>query len=179
MTVLKVVAAASMAAALATLITVGAFAADPSPTPRAQTCAERYPAGGPGGVDRRLGCIVSELVGHYAGGGTGEPLPIRSYLGPLFALVGGFALLFVAFRYVLGRGQRRMAAAAPTEWWLCPACHSVNGAGGPRCYGCGQPWSPAAKVMPTADNPELVQRFGGDRKSASDRPGRGPDAPPP
>lgn len=179
MSSVKVVAAAAMAATLAAAITTAAFAADPTPTPRPPTCAERFPADGPAGVDQRLGCIVSELVGHYTTGGVGEPVPISTYLGPLIVLVGGFALLFLAFHYMLGRGQRRMAAAAPSEWWLCPDCHSVNGQARPKCYSCNRPWTPDAPVVPTSERPEFVQRFGGDRKSASDRPGRDRDAPPP
>ena len=171
--------ALAAAIVLSLALTGAAAATDPKPTPRPPTCTERYPADGPAGIDLRLGCIASELVGHYTGAGSGEPVPISTYLGPLLALVGGLALLFLAFRFVLGRGQRRMATATPSEWWLCPNCHSVNGQARPTCYSCNRPWTPDAPVVPTADLPEVVQRFGGDRKSAGDRPGRGPDDAPP
>ncbi|MCI0345527.1 MAG: hypothetical protein L0221_08805 [Chloroflexi bacterium] len=147
-----------LAAALQTLVA----AADPTPTPRPPTCAERYPAEGPAGVDQRRGCIVSELVGHYTSGGVGEPVPISAYLAPLLALVGGFALLFQVFRFVLGRGRRRMAAATPSEWWLCPNCHSVNGQARPNCYSCNRPWTPDAPLVLTSGHPEFIQHFGGD-----------------
>src|SRR6185503_19649665 len=59
----------SLALALTMLAALPAIAAaaDPSapPQPRPPTCAERYPEEGPAGVDLRLGCIVSELVGLY------------------------------------------------------------------------------------------------------------------
>ncbi|HZM73814.1 MAG TPA: zinc finger Ran-binding domain-containing protein [Candidatus Polarisedimenticolia bacterium] len=146
----------------------GIAAADPTSTPRPPTCAERYPGEGPAQVDLRLGCIASELVGHYTSGGAGDPAPISTYLGPLLALVGGFALLFLAFRFVLGRGQRRMAPATPGAYWLCPACHSVNEPTRAACYSCSRPWSPDAAIVPAAERPEMVQRFGGDRKSGPD-----------
>lgn len=178
-------------AQLAIMISVALFAifavpvgaadptADPTPTEHPPTCAERYPADGPAGIDLRLGCIASELVGHYTGSGTGEPVRVSTYLGPALALVGTLLLAFVLIRFARGRAGERLAAAAPSEWWLCLKCHSVNAAGRPACYSCGTPWTPDAPVVPTSERPEFVQRFGGDRKSAGDRPGRGPDDAPP
>jgi hypothetical protein len=178
MSLLKIVAAAGMATALVAAISSATFAADPTPTPQRPTCAERYPADGPAGVDQRLGCVVSELVGHYTGGGSGEPVPISTYLGPLLVLAGGFALLFVLFRSGLGRASRRLAPAAPGAYWLCPDCRSVNEPTRVACYSCNRPWGPEASIVPTAERPEMVQRFGGHRKAGGDRPGRGPtDAP--
>jgi hypothetical protein len=143
-------------------------AADPTPPPRTLTCAERYPADGPAGIDLRLGCIASELVGQYTGDHPGDPAPISTYLGPLLVLVGGFALLFLMFRAGLAKGSRRLAPAVPSAYWLCPVCHSVNDPTRAACYSCGRPLSPEAAILPADERPEMVQRFGGDRKSGPD-----------
>jgi hypothetical protein len=160
-------------------LTAGVAGADPSPTPRPPTCAERYPAEGPAGVDLRLGCIARELVGLYTGENAEEPPRISRYLGQMAVVAGAAVLAVVFLRLVRGRVGRRLAPVTPTAWWLCPKCRSVNAVGKTACYSCGTPWTPDAPVVPTADRPETIQRFGGDRKSAGDRPGRGPDAPPP
>jgi hypothetical protein len=64
-------------------------AADPgaSPAPVAAThqptCAERFPADGPGGVDLQLGCVVRELIGYFGGlGPSDEPQRLTGYLLP-------------------------------------------------------------------------------------------------
>lgn len=165
---MRAVSAAAGILVLGILVATPVFAADPSPapTPHAATCAERYPGEGPAQVDLRLGCIANELVGHYTRGG-GDPAPISSYLGQLVALVGGFVLLFLAARFVLGRASKRMAPASPGAYWLCPSCRSVNDPTRAACYACAQPWTPDAAIVPTAEHPEMVQRFGGDRKSGS------------
>ena len=152
---------------LAIAVAAPVAADDPTPTPHPPTCAERYPNEGPAGIDLRLGCIAAELVGHYTGA-TGEPVKISTYLAPLLVLTGGLALLVVAIRIVRGRAGRRLAPAAPSEWWLCLSCRSVNDPARPACYSCGRPWTPDAPVVPTAERPETVQRFGGDRKSGPD-----------
>jgi hypothetical protein len=162
-------AALALVALLAAVLVaaVGVNAADPTPTaaPRQPTCAERYPGEGPAQVDLRLGCIANELVGHYTGGGAGEAVPISSYLGPLLVLVGGFVLLFLVARMALGRASRRLAPAAPGAYWLCPDCQSVNDPTRARCYSCGRPWTAEAATVERAQHPEMVQRFGGNRKS--------------
>ncbi len=147
----------------------------PSPTPHRPTCAERYPEDGPAGIDLRLGCIARELVGLYAGEPTDEPARISAYLGPLAAVVVGALVVLWLARSVARRTARTLAPVLPGSWWLCDACRSVNGAGIARCYSCGAPWTPTAAVVPTDEHPEMVQRFGGDRKSGGDRPGRSPD----
>ena len=155
-------------------------AADPSPSPRPPTCAERYPAEGPAGVDLRLGCIARELVGIYTGENAEEPPRISRYLGQMAVVAGAAVLAVVFLRLVRGRVGRRLAPEKPTAWWLCPKCRSVNAVGKAACYSCGTPWTPDAAVVPIAEHPKMTQRFGGDRKSAGDRLGRGgPDTHPP
>ena len=167
------------AALVSAALTAGVAAADPSPTPRPPTCAERYPAEGPAGVDLRLGCLVRELLGHYTGEEpSGQAPRLSAYLAPIVGVAISVAFA-IGLLQLARRAGRRLAPATPAAWWLCPKCRSVNAVGKAACYSCGTPWTPDAPVVPTAARPETIQRFGGDRKSASDRPGRGPDAPPP
>ena len=136
------------------------LAADPTPSPRPPTCAERFPDEGPGGVDLRLGCIVSELVGLYSAGQAGPPPTLSTYaigLVTAVALIVGASLL--AVRFLASRAASRLAPVVPTEWWLCPGCRSVNAARATRCYRCGSP--PAGgPTLPTDDTPATPQSFG-------------------
>jgi hypothetical protein len=172
--------AALLVAAAAWIVSTGAVAgADPSPSPSASphvpTCAERYPEQGPAGIDLRMACVVRELVGHYTGSEPVGPERISEYAVPMLAIVAvGLGLFYVA-RMVVRRSSRVGAPVMPTEWWLCSACTSINPAGKPTCYSCHAAWTPDAKVVPTSEQPVMVQRFGGDRKKGGDRPGRGPD----
>ena len=147
-----------------------AAAADPTtpPTPRPGSCAERYPEEGPAGLDLRLGCIANGLVTHYLGGDAGQPVRISTYLTPLAVLVAGLVLVLLAASLVRRRAGARLAPASPGAYWLCPDCSSVNEPTRATCYSCQRPWSSGAAVMPAAQNPEMVQRFGGDRKSGPD-----------
>lgn len=135
---------ASIASSVAVMavLSVGsvASAADPTIPPPAQTCDRRFPASGPAGVDLRLGCLVGEVVGTFTGAtDQGDPAPLSSYLEPL-ALVGlglaGGVVALVLTRRVLGR---RLAPIAPSEWWGCGACRSLNPGAASRCYSCGAP----------------------------------------
>ena len=155
-------------------------AADPSPTPRPPTCAEQYPGEGPAGVDLRLGCIARELVGLYTGEEpSGQATRLSAYLAPIIGVAVAVAVAIGLLQLARRRAGRRLAPATPAAWWLCPVCRSVNAAGRPACYSCGAAWTADALVVPTADHPETIQRFGGDRKSATDSPGRGPENVPP
>jgi hypothetical protein len=151
--------------ALVVLLAVAApVGAEPKPdeTPRPPTCAERYPAEGPAGVDLRLGCIVSEVVGLYRPGQAGPPPTLSTYavwLGIL--LVAGIGLALVVLR-ALGRGAgRRLAPTTPDAWWVCATCHSINGTATSRCYNCAapRPDDPGA-LLPTSDDPATPQSFG-------------------
>ena len=167
-------AAALVSASLA----APASAADPSPTPRPLTCAEQYPGEGPAGVDLQLGCLVRELIGHYTGEEpSGQAPRLSAYLAPIISVAVAVAVAIGLLELARRRAARRLAPAMPAGWWLCAVCRSVNATGKPACYSCGAPWTPEAQIVPTADRPEMIQRFGGDRKSTSDRPGRDPDAP--
>jgi len=169
-------AAALVSASLA----APAFAADPSPTPRPLTCAEQYPGEGPAGVDLQLGCLVRELIGHYTGEEpSGQAPRLSAYLAPIVGVAISVAFAIGLLQLARRRAGRRLAPATPAAWWLCPTCRSVNAAGKATCYTCGAARTPDAPIVPTAERPETIQRFGGDRKSAGDRPGRDPDAPAP
>jgi hypothetical protein len=83
-------------------------------SPRPPTCAERYPADGPGGVDLQLGCVVNEVVGSYLGlGGAGgsDPPRLSGYLMPILLLAAAVVVVGGAGRVVVVRrlplAQRR------------------------------------------------------------------------
>ena len=142
----------------------GAIAGDPSTPPEARppTCAERFPEEGPAGVDLRLGCIVSEVVGLYTPGQASAPPTISTYALALIAIglgVAGVAML--ATRLLARRAGAALAPVTPDSWWQCPTCRSVNGAGVTRCYSCGSP-RPAdvGVILETDDSPGTPQSFG-------------------
>ena len=115
-----------------------AQAADPTGPPTQPTCDERFPAGGPAGLDLRLGCLLGEVVGTFTGStDQGDPAPLSGYLEPL-ALVGlalaGAVIALIISRRLLGRG---LAPVTPSSWWSCGACRSLNPDAGVRCYACG------------------------------------------
>ena len=118
----------------------------PAPTPTPISCSDRYPATGPAGLDLQLGCTIGRLTGQYIGGGSGEAPPLTTYVAPLAAVLGGLLLVALALRIVRRNAGRRLAVA-PTSWWSCPSCRSVNRDGAARCYACGTPWSPAATSL--------------------------------
>jgi hypothetical protein len=143
---------------------VGALAAEPSapPVPRPPTCAERFPEEGPAGVDLRLGCIVSEIVGVYAPGQASAPPTISTYAIVLLGIALGVAALAgLATRLLARRAGRALAPVTPDAWWQCPRCRSVNAAGAGRCYSCGaaRPEDVGAMLM-TDDDPGTPQSFG-------------------
>ncbi len=162
------------AAALALLAVLGlvapsptAFAADPSPTSsaaptsRPPTCAERYPAAGPGGVDLQLGCVASELVGYLSGlGPSEEPQRLTGYVIPGAVVMLGLVVLLLTGRRLHRRASRRIAPATPVAWWSCPACRSLNVAGRETCYRCGRPFDEGATEMRTDAEPPAPQSFG-------------------
>lgn len=153
-----------VAVALLLAAPAGAFAADPSAAPeaRAPTCAERFPEEGPAGVDLRLGCIVSEVVGLYTPGQASVPPTISTYALVLASIVvAGVLLAMLATRLLARRAGEALAPVTPDAWWQCPTCRSVNGAGVTRCYSCGSP-RPAdvGVILETADSPGTPQSFG-------------------
>jgi hypothetical protein len=146
-----------------------ALAADPTPgpaaTPRPPTCAERFPEDGPAGVDLRLGCVVSEVVGLYTAGQAAPPPALSTYAIVLAILVLGAIVLALAVgRMFAGRAGRRLAPVLAGEWWVCATCHSVNGSGVAHCYSCGAS-PPDGPTLRTADAPATPQSFGRTRKS--------------
>jgi hypothetical protein len=143
------------------------FAGDPSPTPsaaptsRPATCAERYPAEGPGGVDLQLGCVASELVAYFSGlGPSDEPQRLTGYVIPSAVVTLGLVALLLAGRRLHRRASRRIAPATPVAWWSCPACRSLNAAGRETCYRCGRPFDEGATEMRTDAEPPAPQSFG-------------------
>ena len=143
------------------------LAADPiptssvAPTSRPATCAERYPAEGPGGVDLQLGCVASELVGYFSGlGPSDQPQRLTAYLAPIAVVTLGLAAFLLAGRQLHRRASRRIAPATPAAWWSCPACRSLNAAGRETCYRCGRPFEEGATEMRTDAEPPAPQSFG-------------------
>jgi hypothetical protein len=144
-------------------------AADPPATPgpdasgRPATCAQRYPADGPAGIDLQLGCVVSELVGHYTGADAGprrEPPRISSYLAPITLGAVGLVGLLLVLHAARRSAGRRLAPAAPTSFWSCPGCRSLNAAGRAACYRCGRAWEAGAAELRTDAEPPAPQSFG-------------------
>ena len=114
-----------------------AAAADPAAT-RPPTCAERYPADGPAGIDLRVACALGEVVGLATG--AGEPADPAAAAAGLRTIGAGLAVvlvLAVAWRLASRRAGRALAPAAMTGAWSCAACRSVNLASASRCYACG------------------------------------------
>ena len=155
------------ALALALLLTSAARAlgADPAslPTPRPPTCAERFPAEGPAGVDLRLGCIVSEVVGLWRPDQASPPPTLSAYaitLGILVAAAIGLGL--VGTRLIARRAGARLASTTPEAWWVCASCHSINGLNSGRCYNCAaaRPDVTGGPPLLTSDAPSIPQSFG-------------------
>jgi hypothetical protein len=153
-----------IAVALLLAAPAGAAAADPSTAPQARppTCAERFPEEGPAGVDLRLGCVVSELVGLYAPGQAAAPPTISTYALTLVGIVLSITVLgVVATRLLARRAGEALAPVMPDAWWQCPTCRSVNGAGVTRCYSCGAPRPvDVGVILETDDRPGTPQSFG-------------------
>jgi hypothetical protein len=142
----------------------------PAATSRPPTCAERYPADGPGGVDLQLGCIVNELVAYAGGlGPSDQPLRLTAYLAPIAAIAAGLVGLVLVVRQLNHRARRRIAPAAPVAWWSCPACRSLNPAGRLTCYRCNRSFESGATEMRTDADTPAPQAFGR-RIDPGDRP---------
>jgi hypothetical protein len=144
--------AMAIAAAAPTLAADPGPSPDPSPAPRL-SCAERYPANGPGGVDLQLGCVAAEVVGGYSSlGPSRDPERLSTWLLRLGGVAIGAILLLLAASALRRRAGRRLAPTAPNAWWSCPRCRSLNADHATRCYACGERWTPAALTLdsPTA-----------------------------
>jgi hypothetical protein len=158
---------AGLLASFALLLVLGAPATtiggDPAPTPRPPTCAERYPAEGPAGVDLRLGCIVSEVIGLWRPEQASAPPTLSAYAITLAVLVTALVGLGILGARLLGRrAGERLAPTTPEAWWVCGTCHSLNGLSAARCYNCAapRPEDVASALMPTSDQPSTPQSFG-------------------
>lgn len=128
-----------------------ARAADPQPSsPPPRTCADRFPADGPGGVDLQLGCIAAEIVASATG--SARPVGrarISEWILPIGGALGGLLLLAWLTRALHGRLNRRLAPAEPATWWVCPGCRSLNPGPGASCYACGTRRNPDAVTIET------------------------------
>jgi hypothetical protein len=143
-------------------------AADPAPQPTVAataasggSCDDRFPEDGPAGLDLRLGCVVSEVVGLYTARQTSTTPPtLSAYAFVLVAaLVGALGAVAIATRLVRRAAGRRLAPVLPDEWWQCPACRSVNPTKVQRCYSCGGPVGTGPTLL-TDDVPATPQTFG-------------------
>ncbi len=154
-----------LATALLLATPVLASAHDPTTPPDAggpPTCAERFPDQGPAGVDLRLGCIVSEVVGLYTPGQASPRPTISTYALVIVGLVVAVAgLILLGGRLLARRAGEALAPVTPDAWWMCPRCRSVNGAAVERCYSCGatRPADPGATLV-TDERPATPQSFG-------------------
>lgn len=155
---------------LTAVVTPGVvLAADPTPDPAVQTpdpptCADRFPEEGPAGVDLRLGCIVSEVVGLYTAGQAAPPPTLSSYAIVVgLVAIGAVVAVWLVGRLVARRAGRRMAPVLAGEWWICGSCRSVNGSGVTRCYACGS-GRPDGPMLTTDEHPQISQSFGSGRK---------------
>ena len=140
-------------------------AAEPSPTPvltePPPTCAQRYPADGPAGVDLRLGCIVAELVGAYTAPGDVRTAPrISSWLGPIAFGGAGLALVWIVVRGMSRRAGTRLAPVVPAAWWSCSGCRSLNADGVVACYRCRQPRTGEPTLVPGVEGPDEPRSTG-------------------
>ena len=155
-----------VAVALLLAAPANVISADPSRPPEARppSCTERFPEEGPAGVDLRLGCVVSEVVGLYTPGQASAPPTISDltkYL-PVPAIVLGVAVVAIlSTRLLARRAGAALAPVMPDAWWQCPSCRSVNGAGVTRCYSCGAHQPADVKVtLATDDSARTPQSFG-------------------
>jgi hypothetical protein len=158
------IAAIVLGAVAVLALPAGLAAADPSapPEPRRPTCAERFPEEGPAGVDLRLGCIVSELVGLYTPGQASAPPAVSTYaIGAAAAIAALVLAVAVATRLLARRAGQALAPVTPDAWWQCPTCRSVNGVGATRCYSCGsQRPADVTLMLATEESPGTPQSFG-------------------
>jgi hypothetical protein len=143
-----------LAASAVSVATVVASGPSAEPTLRPLTCAERYPDEGPAGLDLRLACIVTKLVGAYATPGDASTPPrLSDWLRPMGVAMLVLILIWFVIRTVTRRAATRLAPVVPASWWSCPACRSLNPSGTMACYSCRQPWSPDLEVLRPSDPP--------------------------
>jgi hypothetical protein len=150
------------------VVTPTALAADPgsSPGPPASarpSCADRFPAEGPAGVDLQLGCIVNEIAATYLGTAQApdaRPPRLSDYGWPIGLTIAGLIALVVALRKIQRAGGRRLAPATPVAWWSCPSCRSLNVADRSDCYRCGAARVDASTEVRTDAEPPAPQSFG-------------------
>jgi hypothetical protein len=101
-------------------------------------------AGDPGAV-----CTIDAATGRYT---HHHQFGLDPALGML-ALFGGIGIAGVgalAWRILGGRGGRRLEETAPSDWWQCGACGSLNQPNRGLCYSCRRPYDPSAARVPTA-----------------------------
>jgi hypothetical protein len=144
--------------------TPAAFATDPGSSPSARpSCAERFPAAGPAGVDLQLGCIVNEIAATYLGTAPASderPPRLSDYGWPIGLTIAGLIGLVLALRQMQRAGRRRLAPATPVAWWSCSSCRSLNVADRADCYRCGAARVDASAEVRTDAEPLAPQSFG-------------------
>jgi hypothetical protein len=111
-------------------------ASDPVST-SAPTCADRYPPGGPAGIDLRVACALGEVVGLATGSGEpADPEGVAAGLRLVALGAAALAAVLLGLRMTGRLAVRVIAPGGPPAAWPCPACHSVNPASSARCYAC-------------------------------------------
>ncbi len=121
-------------------------------------CADWEQNGAPAGVDLRLVCTATQVIGAYTGQSTTDPNqePLLPYVVGLLVTGIGLASVGVVATKVVGRkAGRRLAPERPDAWWVCPSCQSVNAEGRPACYACH---APRADVPADGDARPTVMR---------------------
>jgi hypothetical protein len=106
---------------------------------------------------------VNELAGHYTGadaGPSGEPPRISAYLGPIALGAVGLVGLLLVLRVAQRSAGRRLAPAAPTSFWSCLGCRSLNADGTAVCYRCGRAWEAGAEELSADAEPPAPHSFG-------------------
>ena len=162
----NVIAVACLLALMTALQPRPVWAADPTASGAPSSppiCAERYPADGPAGIDLLLGCIVNEVMQSYLGAGSrtaSHPPRFSQWFGQIAAGVALVVGLFVLLRAIRRSAGRRLAPAAPIVWWECRDCRSLNAAGTPACYRCGQAFVSGGTEMRADAEPPAQQSFG-------------------
>jgi len=123
-------------------------------------CASLFPSAGPAGVDLQGACVANDLVENYTSTTSAQPEAVWTLVLILGASWVAAVVVFAAWRLLAGRAARRLAAVAPTAFWLCDRCHSFNAADASGCYRCQAARPQDPQIVDATNAPPWDQRFG-------------------